>query len=110
MNPAEWLKRAVDLGLGALTLTREKAEALINDLVKQGQVAPNESKEMLQKIIQRGEQEREALSELIQEQLKNWSERFDLAKRQELEELRMRVEELEQRLKDSSPPSPSDGQ
>ena len=54
------LERTFLIGIGLLSLTREKAQAVVEDMVKQGSAAREEVKDLTDKLVERGEEERQA--------------------------------------------------
>jgi len=55
------IKKAMYLGLGAISLTKEKAEAIIDDLVKRGEVKEKDRTAMLEKLLKEGEMQKNEL-------------------------------------------------
>ena len=51
----ELLEQSVLMGLGAVSLTRETAQHLVDEMVKRGQAQREEASEMVEQLIQRGE-------------------------------------------------------
>jgi len=85
-------------GIGALSLTREKAEQMVNELVDRGQMSRDEAKKMVQDLINKGEQERSALLTTIRQELNAWRDEMGLATKQDLADLAARLARLEERL------------
>lgn len=50
-------KEAVEIGLGALVITREKAEKIAHDLVKKGKLKEHEGASLLKEIVKKGRSE-----------------------------------------------------
>ncbi|GAW91815.1 phasin family protein [Calderihabitans maritimus] len=94
----EWLRKGFLLGLGAMSLTREKAEQLVEDLVKKGQVSTDEAKQFVEQLVERGREEREQLRGTVQSEVQKVRDELGLVTRKELEELEARVKALEERL------------
>lgn len=92
------LERTFLFGLGLLTLTREKVVQFVDKLVEEGEVRAEEAPKVVERIIARGEEEREALRKLVRQELERWAP----ASRQEVEELRKKVDELTRRLEEAS--------
>jgi len=99
-NPSwrDLLTRSLDLGLGALTLTKEAAQKAIEELVSKGEVTKEEGKHLFQRMLERGKEEKERLEKLVKETVDRALEKADLARGAELREARVRLAELEQRL------------
>ncbi len=55
------IKKAMYLGLGAISLTKEKAEKLIDELVQRGEVNGKERTAMVEKLMTEGAAQRREL-------------------------------------------------
>lgn len=55
------IKNAVSLGLGITVVTKEKLENYVKELVVKGEVAPEESKALVAKLIKKGRSSRTLL-------------------------------------------------
>lgn len=82
--------RSLLLGLGVLTLTRDKVVRFVDGLVEEGEVKPDEAPGIVDKLVERGEAEREELRKLVRQEL----DRVTPAARQDIGELNRKVEAL----------------
>ena len=58
-------KKMLLAGIGILSLTREKAEKITEDLIKRGEVNESESKEFVMELLDKAEKEKNRLIEKI---------------------------------------------
>ncbi len=86
----------LSLGIGALSMTRERAQKLVDELVKKGEVRLEESKALIDKMVSRGEEERAELRKLIKEELER--AKTGLATRKDIEELSAKIDALAEKL------------
>jgi len=93
---ADVMDTLLALGLGALSMTREKAKKIVDELVKRGEVKLEESKELIDRMVARGEEERAELRKLIKEELER--AKSGLATRKDIEELSAKIDALAERL------------
>lgn len=91
------IEKTMLLGLGLLTLTREKVTQFVDELVKEGEVKPEESRNLANVLISKGEEEREELRKLVREEVKKIRGARPVS-RQEFAELSKRVDELAARI------------
>lgn len=89
------VKKALSLGVGITVVSKEKIESVVNDLVKRGEMAPNQSKELIQRLMEKGEAEQAEWKELLRQQLKNMLAELQVATHEDIEKLSMRLEKLE---------------
>lgn len=88
----------LSLGWGSVSLTREKAEELVENLVKRGDIKRDDAKKVFQELIERGEKEREEFKDYIGKEMNRLLERYNIVTRSEFEELKIRVSALEEKL------------
>ena len=84
------LERGLLLGLGVLTLTRDKVKEFVDKLVEEGEVKPEEAPSVIDRLVARGEREREELRKLVREEL----DRVTPISRRDIEELSRKIDEL----------------
>ncbi len=84
------------LGFGALSMTRERAKKIVDELVKKGEVRLEESKALIDKMTSRGEEERAELRKLIEEGLER--AKTGLVTRKDIEELSAKIDSLAEKL------------
>jgi polyhydroxyalkanoate synthesis regulator phasin len=87
------IEKSFLLGLGALTMTREKVAAAVEDLVSTGEVEVEESRKLVDRLVAKGEEEREALRKMIHQEVEKARSAAPVS-RQEVEKLNDRVEQL----------------
>ncbi|KYO63969.1 phasin family protein [Thermovenabulum gondwanense] len=85
-------------GIGLVALTKEKAEEIIQELVKKGEVSKEEGKDLLKTLVDRIEQEKKKLQQKIDEQIEIAIKNMNLVRKQEIEELKIKIEELERKI------------
>lgn len=88
------IKKAIDLGVGALFMTKENIEELIDDMVKNGEIKREEAKAQVNEIIKKilsSKKEIESRTEVIVEKVLH---KLDIPTRQELQRMQKRLEEI----------------
>ena len=94
----EQLERSLLMGIGLLSLTREKAQAIVEELVKQGEVARSEVKDVTNKLLERGEEERQALSKVVRKEVDGALTEMHIATQSDVEAIKKQLADLEQQL------------
>jgi len=84
------IEKGLLLGLGVLTLTRDKVKEFVDRLVEEGEVRPEEAPSIIDKLVSRGEAEREELRRLVRQEF----DRVIPVSRQDIEELSNRIDGL----------------
>ncbi|RRJ62475.1 polyhydroxyalkanoate synthesis regulator [Paenibacillus oralis] len=101
---SDLLKKAISLGWGLTVVSKEKIEGVVDELVKRGELAPSESKQLVEKLIDKGAEEQGRFKELVNEQVRSALQTMGLASAKEVEELTRRVAELELKLAELQQP------
>ena len=94
----ELMKKGLMASIGAVVLTTEKVQETIRKLVEEGKITTEEGEKLAQDLVKTGERQWEEVTSAISEKTKKWSESVEVVKREEFEQLKARLENLEQRL------------
>lgn len=92
------IKKAWFFGLGVLDATKEKAEALVEEMVKRGEVSQQESPQAVEQILDKAQEIQKALFEKVKQIIAD----MNLARAADLEALEKRVADLEKEIKGRS--------
>jgi len=84
---ANLLEKGFLAGIGLLSMTREKAQDLIDELSHEGDLQKGEAKEWVDQLSSRGEEERQALRKLIRDEMKKVLDEMGLVTKEDLKEL-----------------------
>ncbi len=94
----ELLKKALSLGLGAMLVSKDKVEDVVNELVKKGELGKEEGKTLVSELIEKGEAGVNELEVMIEKIVKSVTEKLSLPTRKEFNELKSEIEELKERV------------
>ncbi|MBE3555750.1 MAG: hypothetical protein IMW91_01515 [Firmicutes bacterium] len=103
------LLRVALAGVGALSMTREKAEELVNRWVDRGEVSPGTARRLIDELAERGEEERRRYNAEVRRQIERLVNSLHLVSREEFEALEARVAALEQQGQEKDPHAPTTG-
>ncbi|WP_428908235.1 phasin family protein [Niallia sp. Krafla_26] len=92
------LKQFFTLGLGAAVITKEQVEKTVDTLVKKGEVSASESKELVNQWIEKGEQARQEMDDIVKTRMNQMLSNLDLVTKEEYRDLERRIEVLENQL------------
>ncbi|MEA3376621.1 MAG: hypothetical protein U9R72_10565 [Chloroflexota bacterium] len=87
---ANIVEKTLLMGLGAWSLTREKVNEAVNELVRQEEVEPEEAQRLVDALVTKGEKEREGLRHMIHHEV----DRVRPVTRKEFDELSRKVDAL----------------
>ncbi|MEA1965282.1 MAG: phasin family protein [Candidatus Aerophobetes bacterium] len=86
------------VGLGVLSLTREKAEEIVEELTRLRGVTEKEKRTLLERLIKKGEEQKKEIDERIGERVEKVVSRLKVATKEDIERLEKKIEELKKKL------------
>ena len=92
------IKKAMLLGRGWISLTKEKAEEIVDDLIKRGEVSREEKFKMMDELLREAERKEEELTGKINETVQKTITQIGLASKKELDALSERLAEMEKKM------------
>jgi polyhydroxyalkanoate synthesis regulator phasin len=98
-EPADALERLALAVVGAVALTAERLDELAGDLSERGGMRRDEARQLLEDSVTRWRGDATRLGERASESLAGVLRQLGLVTRDELEELELRVAQLEHRLR-----------
>jgi polyhydroxyalkanoate synthesis regulator phasin len=93
------LEKALLAGLGAVALTKERADDLVDELTKRGRMSGEEAREVVDELTHRWRGDAIRLSERAGATVSGLSRELGLVTRREWEELELRLAQVEHRLR-----------
>jgi polyhydroxyalkanoate synthesis regulator phasin len=81
------LEKGFLAGIGLLSMTREKAQNMFDELSHEGELQKNEVKQWVDQLADRGEEERQALRKLIRDEMKKVLDDMGLATKEDIQKL-----------------------
>ena len=101
------IKKAMYLGLGAISLTKEKADGIIDDLVKRGEVKEKDREKILQKLLKEGESQKNELEAKIASSVEKAMNGMGLPTQKDFKNILKRLDGIEKAI--SSPNDVKEG-
>lgn len=83
------------LGLGLTSLTREKAEDFIDELIKRGEVESKEKGKAVDDLIQKAKEEEKKFNEKLNETIQNAINNMGIPTKKDIESLENKIKDLE---------------
>ena len=107
----DFFKKLTLASIGAVTLTREKAEEMLDELVKKGEMTNDERAEAIKSFVEKTSESAEKAKKWTEESFEKFSGRIAskcneqiAALSQRLEQLNVRLNELERKLNKTDTP------
>lgn len=94
----ELLHKAWLFGVGVFDFTKEKVEAVVQDMVQRGEITQQESPEAVKQLLAKAQDAQQALVDKVKELTKSAIAELNVAKASDLEALGKRVAALEREI------------
>ena len=95
----KFFKKALATGLGAVFLTKDKIEEMVEELVQEGSVSKKEAEELIDDMTKKSKEQTELIKKRIKTEIDQNLDKAGLAKKEEVNNLKSKVENLELKLK-----------
>ncbi len=94
------LQKCFFAGLGAISLSGEKAQSLVDELVKQGQLTKEEGEGFVENAIRKGESLGKDIEDKVNDLAKVAFERMHIATDEEIKGLKKDIASLKKKIKE----------
>ncbi|OPL16769.1 MAG: hypothetical protein AVO39_00360 [delta proteobacterium MLS_D] len=93
------IRKGMLMGFGILSLTREKAEEWIDELVRRGEISEKEGREAVDEFVEKSKEMRRDLSSRVESAVEEAVKKMNLATRDDLDKLKKKITALEKTVK-----------
>jgi polyhydroxyalkanoate synthesis regulator phasin len=91
MAERDLLRRYLDAGVAFTQITQQRAEAIVRDLVKAGEVQTEQAQAAAQELVERSRKNTERLVELVRKEIRQQVSNLGLATKDDLARLERRL-------------------
>jgi len=91
----EFIKKTILIGAGLASMTTEKIEEAVKEIVKKGEISEKDGRELVKDLLERSKKAKKDLGERIEKMVNDALQKLKIPTRKELEELKARIERLE---------------
>ena len=92
------IKKAISIGFGALSVTKENVEELVDEMVKKGELKADEAKAQMKDILNKLLSSRKDVEAKIEEIVEKALHKLDIPTRHELQQMQQKLEEIIRKL------------
>ena len=85
-------------GMGAVLLTKEKVEEVVNKLAKDAKLSKEDTRRLTDELVETGERQWREMDKAVTEFIRKSLDKIDVGSRKEVKELKTQVDNLEKRL------------
>ncbi len=97
----DFFKRGFLATVGVLSISSEKIQEMVDQLVERGELTRDEGKQMVDKLIKRGQEEQARMRELVHQEVQKAVGEIDIATRKDLQALNKKLDALLKKLDQS---------
>ncbi len=88
------LKRYLDAGMAFTQMTQQRAEAIVRDLVRAGEVQAEQAQQMTEELFERSRRNTERLLETVRKEIRSQVNNLGLATQADIARLERRIDAL----------------
>jgi len=98
MTMLEFLERGFLATVGMLSLSREKSQEMVDEMIKRGDLNREEGKQLVDKMIRRGQEEQDAIRKLVRQEVQTVMNELDIVTREDFTALDDKIDQLIKKL------------
>ena len=106
MAQNDMLKRYLDAGIAFTKMSRTRAEGIINDLVKAGEIQREQAQERVEELVDRSKRNTEQLVDMVRKELQQQLSSMGLATKADIARIEARIASLDGKPKTAAAPKP----
>jgi len=91
----ELIKKSIFIGAGLASMTAEKIEEAVSEIVKKGEISEKQGRDLVQDLLDKSSKVRKELAERIDKLVQDKLQKLNVPTRRELDELQARIAQLE---------------
>ncbi|MBN2201624.1 hypothetical protein JW777_06720 [bacterium] len=95
----DFFEKAYLAGLGAWSVTKEKAKEIVDDLVEKGKITADEAPKILKELVSKAEESKKALEERVEKGVENTVNRLNLATKSDVQRVEEKLDLILKELK-----------
>ncbi len=100
MDNSSLLKQLLMIGIGTTSLVAEKLKDVTDEWVRDGKIDPENAAAFVSELTDRLKNDQSGVETLIQRQIRNVMQDLGVARQNEMDELRGRIDRLERQVRD----------
>jgi len=93
------IERTFLAGMGAAAITKDRIQDLVQELVNKGQINADDGREVVDRLVTRSREEARAMLKKADSSLHSAYRGLGIGSKQDLEDLAMRIEQLDHRVR-----------
>jgi len=99
MNMEPLFRKGILAGLGLISLTKEKIEDLVDDLVKRGELSKDESSKFVKEVMEKADQRTKEMKDWVDKRVEETLDKLRPKALSQIEEISAKLEQLSAEVK-----------
>ena len=95
---SDLIKKTILTGLGIASLTKEKAENLVKDLIKEGEVSEGEGSKLVKELLEKMEDNKKTMEKQVEKTVHGMLKKLNMPSRKDIVGLNNKIEKLDKKL------------
>lgn len=91
----EFIKKAIFIGAGLASMTAEKIEEAVAEIVRKGELSEKQGRDLVQDLKERSGKARKDLGDRVEKMIEEALQKLKIPSRKEVDELKARIDRLE---------------
>ena len=91
----EFIKKAIFIGAGLASMTAEKIEEAVAEIVRKGEISEKQGRDLVQDLKDRSGKARKDLGDRVEKMIEEALQKLKIPSREEIDELKARIDRLE---------------
>ncbi|MHB8110732.1 MAG: phasin family protein [Syntrophorhabdaceae bacterium] len=92
------IRKAIFLGLGAIAMTQDKAESIVDELIKKGEIASSERYKTIDRLLREADNQQKQVQDRLSETVEKAILKMGLPTKRDLDEIKDTLKRIELKL------------
>lgn len=97
----DFFERGFLATVGVLSMSREKTQEFVDELVKRGDINREEGRQLVEQMVRRGQEEQENIRKLTRQEVHNVLRDLNLVTQEDIQQLNEKMDALLKKLEQS---------
>ena len=89
------MKKGILIGIGVASLTKDRVEELVEKIAEESKLSEEEGRKLAKELLEKSEEARKEFQDQVGKRVKEALNAMDIPSREELQNLKARIEKLE---------------
>lgn len=91
----DFIRKSMLVGMGLATVTREKIEQTIDELIKKGELSEKEGKDAIDELVEKSKEMKKDLADKVEKMVSDTLKKLNIPSRDEFQALKDKVERMD---------------